>query len=156
MHMEICEASGLIFSDYWRKSGVCRPCGVSKLDFSLWKSDAVDMKPLQRQVMHVSRTLMNSNQSLVPVYLSNQPMDRRNESPVWHSLRSLYNFRPRFPQRPLNLTAIWRFAAITVHSWVKINLRDSSLGQGVWRHTWLCAAYDNLLWFIYLQMIPLI
>lgn len=69
---------------------------------------------------------------------------------------SLYNFRPHFPQRPLNLTAIWWFAAITVHSWVKINLWDSSLGQGVWRHTWLCAGHDNLLWFIYLQMIPLI
>lgn len=61
-----------------------------------------------------------------------------------------YNFRPRFPPRPLNLTAIWRFSAITIHSWVKINLWDASLGQGfedVFSMTWawLCAGYDNLL-----------
>lgn len=154
--MEICEASS-----FWllkeKATFDVRAASLSWTPASgRARRDEFDMKLFQRQVMHVSRTLMNLNQSLVPVYLSNQPVDRRNESPVWHSLRSLYNFRPHFPQRPLNLTAIWRFAAITVHSWVKINLQDSSLGQGVWRHTWLCAAYDNLLWFIYLQMIPLI
>lgn len=89
-----------------------------------------DLRLLRRQVMHARRTLMNSVTASVPVYLSNQPLDRRNESPVWRSVLSLYNFRPHFPQRPLNLTAIWWFAAITVHSWVKINLWDSSLGQG--------------------------
>lgn len=63
-------------------------------------------------------------------YLPNQLQEQgRNERPVWHQL-SLYNFHPHFPPRPLNLTAIWRFAAITIHSWVKINLWDASWGQG--------------------------
>lgn len=67
---------------------------------------------------------------------------------------SLYNFRPHFPPRPLNLTAIWWFAAITIHSWVKINLWDASLGWGLKTYSnrmtraWLWAGYDNLLWFI--------
>lgn len=88
-------------------------------------------------------------------YLSNQLVEW-SEVEEWESCvtpaLSLYNFRPHFPQRPLNLTAIWRFAPITIHSWVKINLWDSSLGQGFWRLATtcarLCAAPDNLLWFI--------
>lgn len=65
---------------------------------------------------------------------------------------SLYNFRPHFPPGPLNLTAIWRFAAITIHSWVKINPLDASLGQGfedifTTTFAWLCAGHDNLMWF---------
>lgn len=89
-----------------------------------------------------------------PVYLPNQLVEeRRNERPVWHQPFSLYNFRPHFPPRPLNLTAIWWFAAITIHDWVKINLWDASSGQGFedalsTTCAWLCAGYDNLLWFI--------
>ncbi len=87
------------------------------------------------------------------MYLPNQLQEkRRNERPVWHQL-SLYNFRPHFPPRPLNLTAIWRSDAITIYSWVKINLWDASLGQGFedalgTTCAQLCAGYDNLLWFI--------
>lgn len=81
----------------------------------------------------------------------------RGEEEEWEACvtpaLSLYNFRPHFPQRPLNLTAIWWFAALTIHSWVKINLWDASLGQGFedafgTTCAWLCAGYDNLLWFI--------
>lgn len=159
--METCDASRLIMNYYWKKGDFCSSCHVSKPVFSLWKSTllpAGDMRQLQGQVMHGREQNpheLKAATASVPVYLSNQPVDRRNEGPVWHSMLSLYNFRPNFPQRPLNLTAIWWFAAITVHSWVKINLWDSSLGQG-FEDTWLCAGSDNLLWFIYLRMIPLI
>lgn len=66
---------------------------------------------------------------------------------------SLYNFHPHFPPRPLNLTVIWQFAAITIHNWVKINFWDASLGQGFedtfsTMGSWLCAGYHSLVWFI--------
>lgn len=109
--------------------------------------------------MHVTSILMNpTGYCFCPrknlVYLSNQLVEKkRNERPVWHQRsHSIISF-PIFPQRPLNLTAIWQSAAITIHSWVKINLWDSSLGQGFEDSfsptcARLCAGYINLQWFI--------
>lgn len=130
MHVEICDDSPLILLYYWTKSNFCRPRRFSKPLLQPLEEGSATPAPEAGDACEQNPHELNPVTAPVPVYLSNQPVDRRNESPVWHSLRSLYNFRPHFPQRPLNLTAIWRFAAITVHSWVKINLRDSSLGQG--------------------------
>lgn len=141
--MEICDHCTFIVNYCWKEGAFCSSCRVSKLD--------EDMRRLRRQVTHAGRTLVNSNQWL-----------RRSQciypiSPWTGGMRALCDTRcspsiisvPYFPQRPLNLTAMWWFAAITVHSWVKINLWDLSLG----RYTWLCAGYDNLPWFIYLRMV---
>lgn len=79
-----------------------------------------------------------------------------NERPVWHQL---YNFRPHFPLRPLNLTAIWRLACLNHSQLSKNKPLGCILGTGVWRRTQHTPALDFVLVTItycdssYLQMI---
>lgn len=91
---------------------------------------------LRRYVTLVTTALMNPTSHCFPVperpCVFTQSVHREEEE--WKACvtpaPSLCNFLPHFPPRPLNLTAIWWFAAITIHKWVKINLWDASLRQG--------------------------